>query len=430
MKIKKFFITLFILILIIYTMPISFASVNESDLDITSEAALLIDNNTGKILYGKNENEKKYPASITKILTAILSIENCNLNDKVTVDYDSIAIVPSGYSVAALQVGEELTVEELLKVLLVHSANDAANVLAVHVGGSIDSFASMMNSKAQELGCKNSHFVNPSGKHEQDHYSTATDIATIMKYCMQNPTFKSIASSKSCIIPATNKYEQRVYTNTNELLTVDTREIESNYYYKYAIAGKTGYTTEAKNCLVSVAKKDDLELICVVLGAGKTKNGLSARFIETKKLYEYGFNTYTIAKLREQNAIAKHVEIDNATKETKDLDLLISKDIIVLIKQKDLNKEIEPVITLDENLSAPIALGQKVGTITYNIEGIEYSADLLASHEVKKSSLLFYIIQIILIVFILFILYKLFYKKNNNKRKKLKSKNVNYYYKL
>ena len=137
-----------------------------------------------------------------------------------------------------------------------------------------------------------------------------------------------------------------------------------------------------------------------------------------------------IAKLREQNAIAKHVEIDNATKETKDLDLLISKDIIVLIKQKDLNKEIEPVITLDENLSAPIALGQKVGTITYNIEGIEYSADLLASHEVKKSSLLFYIIQIILIVFILFILYKLFYKKNNNKRKKLKSKNVNYYYKL
>lgn len=172
-------------------MPISFASVNESDLDITSEAALLIDNNTGKILYGKNENEKKYPASITKILTAILTIENCNLNDKVTVDYDSIAIVPSGYSVAALQVGEELTVEELLKVLLVHSANDAANVLAVHVGGSIDSFASMMNSKAQELGCKNSHFVNPSGKHEQDHYSTATDIATIMKYCMQTQLLKA-----------------------------------------------------------------------------------------------------------------------------------------------------------------------------------------------------------------------------------------------
>lgn len=428
MKIKKFLITIFILILIIYSAPISFASVNESNLEITSEAALLIDTNTGKVLYGKNENEKKYPASITKILTAILVIENCNLDDKVTVSYDAISIVPSGYSVAALQVGEELTVEELLKVLLIHSANDAANVLAEHVAGSIESFASMMNSKATELGCKNSHFVNPSGKHEKDHYSTATDIAIIMKYCMQNPTFKSIASSKSCIIPATNKYEERVFTNTNELLNVDTREIESNYYYKYAIAGKTGYTTEAKNCLVSIAKKDDLELICVVLGAGKTANGLSARFIETKKIYEYGFNTYTIAKLREQGAIAKQIQIENATKETKDLDLLISKDIIVLIKQQDLNKEIEPEITLNENLSAPIAIGAKVGTIKYNIEGIEYEADLVSAHEVKKSSTLFYIIQFILIAFILFILYKLFYNKKNRKRKKSKSRNNNYYY--
>lgn len=430
MKIKKFLITIFILILIIYSAPISFASVNESDLEITSEAALLIDTNTGKVLYGKNENEKKYPASITKILTAILVIENCNLDDKVTVSYDAISIVPSGYSVAALQVGEELTVEELLKVLLIHSANDAANVLAEHVAGSIESFASMMNSKATELGCKNSHFVNPSGKHEKDHYSTATDIAIIMKYCMQNPTFKNIASSKSCIIPATNKYEERVFTNTNELLNVDTREIESNYYYKYAIAGKTGYTTEAKNCLVSIAKKDNLELICVVLGAGKTANGLSARFIETKKIYEYGFNTYTIAKLREQGAIAKQIQIENATKETKDLDLLISKDIIVLIKQQDLNKEIEPEITLNENLSAPIAIGAKVGTIKYNIEGIEYEADLVSAHEVKKSSTLFYIIQFILIAFILFILYKLFYNKKNRKRKKLKSRNNNYYYKI
>lgn len=430
MKIKKFLITIFILILIIYSAPISFASVNESDLEITSEAALLIDTNTGKVLYGKNENEKKYPASITKILTAILVIENCNLDDKVTVSYDAISIVPSGYSVAALQVGEELTVEDLLKVLLIHSANDAANVLAEHVAGSIESFASMMNSKATELGCKNSHFVNPSGKHEKDHYSTATDIAIIMKYCMQNPTFKSIASSKSCIIPATNKYEERVFTNTNELLNVDTREIESNYYYKYAIAGKTGYTTEAKNCLVSIAKKDDLELICVVLGAGKTANGLSARFIETKKIYEYGFNTYTIAKLREQGAIAKQIQIENATKETKDLDLLISKDIIVLIKQQDLNKEIEPEITLNENLSAPIAIGAKVGTIKYNIEGVEYEADLVSAHEVKKSSTFFYIVQFILIAFILFILYKLFYNKKNRKRKKLKSRNNNYYYKI
>lgn len=427
MKIKKIFITLIILILVLYLAPYAFASVNESDLEITSEAALLVDSNTGKILYGKNEKEKKYPASTTKLLTAILTIENCNLNDTVIVDYESISLVPSGYAVAALQVGEELTVEQLLKVLLVHSANDAANVLAKHVAGSIESFSSMMNTKANEIGCTNSHFVNPNGKHDNDHYTTAYDLALIMNYCMKNPTFRNLASSKSCIIPKTNKYEERIYTNTNQLLTVDTREVASNYYYKYAIAGKTGYTTEAKNCLVSVANKDGLELICVILGAGKTSNGLSARFIETKKIFEYGYNTYATRKLREKGAIAEQIEIKNATKETKDLDLLISDDITVLIRQSQLNDEITPEITLNENLSAPISEGSIVGTIKYNVEGIDYTSDLIASHSVEKSSLLFYIIQFILIFIILFILYKLIFTNKKRKSKKYNSRN-NYYY--
>ncbi len=436
MKIKKFFITLFTFFTILNTCitPIAFADSNETDLNITSEAAFLIDTNTGIILYGKNENEKKYPASITKILTAIIVIENCDLNDKVTVSYDAISLVPYGYQVAALQVGEELTVGDLVKVLLIHSANDAANVLALHVGGSIEGFASMMNSKAQELGCKNSHFVNPCGQHDEEHYTTAADIATIMKYCMQNPTFKSIASSPSCIIPATNKYEERVFTNTNELLIEDTREVESNYYYPYAIAGKTGYTSQAKDCLVSVAQKENLELICVVLGAGELENGLSARFIETKEIFEYGFNTYTIAKLKERGAIATQIEVKNATKKTKDLNLIISKDIIALVKQSDLNNGIEPEITLNENLSAPIRQGAKVGTLKYNIEGVEYETDLVAAHEVKKISIIFYILKVILIllaviviVFILFILYKYYLFKRYCRRRKRKAGNHNRY---
>ena len=297
MKNRKIITTIFITI--IFAILIPFIPVyaddevqsDENNLKIYAEAALLIDTNTQKILYNKNAKERKYPASTTKILTAIITIENCNLDDKVIVDYDSIMAVPSGYTVAALQVGEELTVKQLLQVLLVHSANDAANVLAKHVGGSIESFASMMNTKANEIGCQDSHFLNPSGKHEDEHYTTAYDLALIMKYCMKNSTFKELVSSKSCIIPATNKYPERVFTNTNDLLVVDTREIASNYYYPYAIAGKTGYTTEAKNCLVTVAKKDDIELICVVLGCLKTDEGLSARFVDTKALFEYGYNT-------------------------------------------------------------------------------------------------------------------------------------------
>ena len=120
----------------------------------------------------------------------------------------------------------------------------------------------MMNTKVSELGLENTHFTNPSGKHDENHYTTAYDLSKIMQYCMKNSTFRTLAGLKSCVIPATNKYDERIFSSTNELLTA------SNYYYKYAIAGKTGYTTEAKNCLVSVANKDDLELISVVLGVG------------------------------------------------------------------------------------------------------------------------------------------------------------------
>ena len=391
---------------------------------IYSEAALLIDANTEKILYSKCAEERKYPASTTKILTAVLTIENSNLDDVVTVDYDSIMQVPSGYTVAALQVGEQITVKQLLQVLLIHSANDAANVLAKHVAGSIEDFANMMNAKLAEIGCANTHFTNPSGKHDENHYTTAIDMAKLMKYCMKNETFLELLSSKNCIIPATNKYDERVFTNSNEMLIKDTREIASNYYYPYAIAGKTGYTAEAKNCLVSYASKDDLNLICVVLGAIRTDDGLSARFVDTKTLFEYGYNNYTLRKVCDFNSIAKSIEIPNATRDTKELDLITTDSIIALINQKDLEKNLEPEIVLNDNLTAPITQGDTLGKLTYNIEGIEYTTNLVAAHSVEKDNSLFFFIHLILIALILFILYKLIFEKNN------KFKNNKYNFKI
>lgn len=414
MRIKKILIVLFMLIFIL-NISISYGI---SDVpDISAGAAILIDSSSEKIIYSKNESEKMYPASTTKILTAILTIENCNLDDVVTVPYEAISSIPSGYSVAALQVGEQLTVEQLLQVMLIHSANDAANVLAYHVSGSIDAFANLMNQKVEELGLTNTHFTNPSGMHNENHYTTAYDLAIIMKYCMKNTTFRKLSSLKYCTIPATNKYDQRVYNTTNELLIYDNRDVQSNYYYKYAIAGKTGYTTEAKNCLVSVSNKDDLELICVVLSAGLYPNNLSAKFVDTKTIFNYGYNNYTIRKLREQNAIATQIEISNATKETRNLDLLISKDITALVSQDDLETEFSPEIQITENLLAPIAQGQVVGKIVYNIDEIEYSADLIASHSVEKSGFLTIMFQIFLIVLILFLLYKLLF--DNYPKKKI-----------
>lgn len=419
MKFKKSLVIIFMLIFILHT-SMCYALTEQPE--ISADAAILIDSSSEKVLYSKNENQKMYPASTTKILTAILTIENCNLNDVVTVPYEAISSITSGYSVAALQAGEQLTVEQLLQVMLVHSANDAANVLAFHVSGSIENFAELMNNKVSELGLTNTHFTNPSGMHDENHYTTAYDLAIIMKYCMKNDTFRSLSSLKYCTIPATNKYDVRVFNTTNELLIYDNRDVSSNYYYKYAIAGKTGYTTQAKNCLVSVAKKENLELICVVLSAGIYPNNVSAKFVDTKSIFDYGYNNYTIKKLREKDAIATQIEIGNGTKETRNLDLLISDDLSALVTQDEFDTEFEPQIELQDNLFAPIAQGQVVGKITYTIDGIQYSSNLLASHSVEQSGFITIVVQIILVILILFLLYKLLFDSNSNKkshRKKL-----------
>lgn len=419
MKFRKSLVIIFMLIFILHT-SMCYALTEQPE--ISADAAILIDSSSEKVLYSKNENQKMYPASTTKILTAILTIENCNLNDVVTVPYEAISSITSGYSVAALQTGEQLTVEQLLQVMLVHSANDAANVLAFHVSGSIENFANLMNNKVSELGLTNTHFTNPSGMHDENHYTTAHDLAIIMKYCMKNDTFRSLSSLKYCTIPATNKYDVRVFNTTNELLIYDNRDVSSNYYYKYAIAGKTGYTTQAKNCLVSVAKKENLELICVVLSAGIYPNNVSAKFVDTKSIFDYGYNNYTIKKLREKDAIATQIEIGNGTKETRNLDLLISDDLSALVTQDEFDTEFEPQIELQDNLFAPIAQGQVVGKITYTIDGIQYSSNLLASHSVEQSGFITIVVQIILVILILFLLYKLLFDSNSNKksyRKKL-----------
>lgn len=398
MKNKKI-LTILIIIIITINHSVSFSTSKIPE--ISAKSAILIDNSTEKILYAKNETQKMYPASTTKILTAILSIENCNQNDIVTVPYEAISTISSDYSIAALQAGEQFTVRELIQVMLVHSANDAANVLAYHVSGSIENFAKLMNKKIKKLGLKNTHFTNPSGMHNENHYTTATDLAIIMKYCMKNDIFKQISALTNCKIPATDKYEERNFYTTNELL-----DPTSSNYYKYAIAGKTGYTSQAQNCLVSVSKKDDLELICIILSADTSTDNSSSKFIDTKAIFDYGYSNYTISKLKERNTIEKQIEIINGTKETKKLDILVLNDIYALVSQKDLENGILPEIKLEKNLFAPIYEGQKIGKIIYTIDNLEYSSDLIAAHNVETSKIPIFIIRFILIILILFLLYK------------------------
>lgn len=418
---KKFFIALEIFFLIFTVFSYScFAE----EPNIGSPSALLMDMSTGKILYEKNINEKMYPASLTKILTAIIILENCDLTEQATVSYNAVMNLSSGYVTANLQIGEQLTVEQLLNVLMVGSSNDAAIVLAEHLSGSVEDFAILMNEKAKALGCTNSNFLNPNGVHDESHYSTAYDLSLIARYAMKNETFRKLVSTKSYSLPATEKYEydDRLFTTTNSLLIVNNNDRADNYYYKYATGIKTGFTTPAGNCLIASSNKDGFELLCIVLGGGQTNSGLSERYINTIDLFEYGYENYFFKSVQKANSVVQTATIKHATKDTKRLDLLTEKDINVLVKSENKNSTLLPEVKLRDNLKAPIEKGEIIGTITYNSEGITYESNLLAANSVKKSKLFFKILIFIILVFILYIYRKINIKSRKNRRLKLKKR--------
>ena len=409
MKTKELFIILLSLILIL----INSTCFAIEDTDLHSQAVIIIDENSGKIFFEKNSDQKMYPASTTKIMTAILAIENCNLDDIVTVNYNAISSIPSGYATAGLVTDENLTVKQLLEVLLVHSANDAANVLAMHIGGSLESFATIMNSKAQELGCTNTNFTNAYGLHDENHYTTAKDLARIARYCMKDSNFRHFVSQPNCQIAPTNKHDARTYNNTNELINSSSR-----YFYKYAIGIKTGYTKEAGNCLISASTKDGLETIAVVLNSGVTSGEHGARSTDSIALFNYVYDNYAINKIANKDDIITQITVSNGTKDTKNLDVLLSKDISALIETANKDSEITPTINLNDNISAPLAAGAVVGQISYNILGIEYTADLIASHDVEKSPFeIFLLIAILTILIILGLIVLIFHRKNKKNKK-------------
>ena len=232
MKLKKLYIV-FIIVLLINTILCSHS--NGANFNANSPSAILFNSNTEKILYEKNAYEIRYPASTTKIMTAILALENCNLDDLATVSNTAIQI-PFGYTTANLQPGEIISINDLLHLLLIISANDAANVLAEHVSGSINEFSNMMTAKAKEIGCLNTNFTNPSGIHNPNHYSTAYDLCLIANYAMKNEIFRQIVSTTTYTIPSTNKSEERILTNTNRLLHEFVEKSTDNniYYYEFA----------------------------------------------------------------------------------------------------------------------------------------------------------------------------------------------------
>ena len=407
-RIKKIIISM-IFIAIIMTNCIFVYATN--DLNVDAKASLIIEENSGKVIHEDNSNIKNYPASVTKILTAILTLENCELTDTVTVSKTAISNIPSGYVIAPLFVGEQMSVEDLLYALMLKSANDAAYVLAEHVGGSVEGFSEMMNKKAEELGCKNTHFVNPNGIHNSDHYTTAYDMYLIARYAMKNEEFVKIVSTYQHTLSVTNKYSKndRIMKNTNSFVNPSSR------YYDENVKGiKTGTTLQAGNCLITNISKNGFDVITVILGARTSES----KFSETKKMMNYTFDNYEFTQIHKKGDVIKNIEVEKATKETKSLNLIISDDIKAINNIKIKVEEIEPEISLNNEIIAPISQGQELGTIKYTVDGLEYKAKLLAENDVIKKT---YYVEILLGigVFIIIVSVVIIIKKRPRKREKL-----------
>jgi len=287
------YISIILTVFIIFTTLFCFSDTvmaeenNESDWpaapEIVAKSAILIDADTGAILYQKDAHALSYPASTTKILTGLLTIENCSMDEIVT--FSSTAANSVTYEDASLgtKAGEEYTVEQALYGLLLYSANEIGYGLAEHVSGSLSEFTKLMNERAKELGAINTHFSNASGLHDENHYTTAYDMAMIAKGCYNNSTFVNIDSTTSTYtIPPTNKTSSARYIKHRHLM-LKGRE----YYYEYCKGGKTGFTDQAGYTLVTFAEKNDMRLICVCF-----KSGANERFQDTRTLFDWGFNNF------------------------------------------------------------------------------------------------------------------------------------------
>ena len=394
--------------------------------NIGCKAVYIAEPKTGKIIYEKNSHEKMYPASTTKILTALVVLEQCQLSDTAVVSKNAISLVPNDYANAKLQVDEKLCISDLLYALLVQSANEAANVLAEHVSGSIESFMDKCNTRAEELGCEQLHFVNPNGIHDNDHYCTAYDLYLIAKECQKYDIFNEIVKTESFTLPATNMYSRndRTFENTNSMILPKS----TSYYYQYCTGIKTGHTDPAGECLIASSSRDNLDLISVVLGgATKNSNGLNDRFIDTKQLFDFTYNNYSNKKVVEKNQTVTNINVKKATKKTSSLDVIVNNNISSVMPNDIDAGNIIKEININDDISAPIKQGEVIGKITYKVDGLNYTTDLIASHEVKKKP---YWIFNALVIFTVIILFWLITKmKNRKKRKKYhkgKKKHVGY----
>lgn len=354
-----------------------------------AKVALLIDLNTGRTIYEQDADEQVYPASLTKIMTCLLALENGNLSDVVTITDEAYADLVSGSSTADLQVGEQLRLEDLLYCMMVESGNEAANAVAEHIGGTIEDFVKMMNERAYELGCTHTHFMNPHGLHNESHYTTARDLSLIVQAALKSENFRTITNTAEYTLPATNLSDERVLKTTNMLIFQNSG---NRYYYPKAIGIKTGYTTPAGRCVISAAKSSGMYLLGIICGAEttvlETGDIQMESFPECINLFNYGFDNFSyVSVLSPLYPVAQVSVLNSAGAEA--VAVSPKDDIQILLPngydeaQLDVNIELT-----NESVEAPVQESDVLGhaTVSYNGELLA-ETDLLAIADVARSEI-------------------------------------------
>ena len=347
------------------------------------ETALLLELNSGIVVYAKNAENTVYPASLTKIMTCMVAIQYAekDLDKMVTVSETALEGIAEAGGEVRLQAGERLPLRDLLYFLMVSSTNEAGNVIGEYVAGDIPSFVSLMNKTAQSLGCTGTHFANTHGLHDPNHYTTARDLSIITRKALTYETFREICNTAEYTVQATNLSNKRKLTSTNSLILKDgNRYLSDNgkyysYYLKNAFGIKTGYTSAAGRCVISRASDENMDLLCIIMGAQtRLMSDGSVRydnFVEAKKLFNYGFSNFAYAKIAVAGISPMYPVSVEYAKDKRGVVLIPSTDVNCLLPQEYDKEKVTTRYELKDSkgLTAPLEQGQKVGTLYVSYNG-------------------------------------------------------------
>lgn len=332
------------------------------------DSAIVMELSTGTILYEKNMHKKRYPASITKILTAMLTAENLAMNDIITFSEKAVYGIEPGSSTVYSEVGEKMTVEQCLYAIMLESANEVCLAVGEQIAGSIDKFVNMMNRRVKELGLTDTHFNNPNGLPDPKHYTSAHDMAVITRAAMRNSTFRKVWNTKNYTCAKTNKHKTtRYWLNHHEMIS---GRKHPEYIYKYAIGGKTGYTSVAGSTLVTCAQKDGMELVCVIMKSVSPESGQPNEYTDTTRLLNYGFEKFKKYTVGEDSAELGEGLFNNYGSyfDEKESPLHLGGESAVVLPKKANFSEAQQKITYNKNVK--IKNGDNViGRVTYTYEG-------------------------------------------------------------